>query len=465
MKITKVNYTLSSAAATVKSRQAKRNKDIDNIHLPGGFVSGEAGLIGQHSSLENVSRPICKTTKVSGLMKREEILHNAKNHCFFVGLNDSGAELCKANAIYGIASIHCVQSQLGINPNATFITTPDMTITRNTGRWQSGFGYGGKISWGKGDAEVVILNTKPNACGILLGGLNELPDFETLVKKLHQIETRTIRIDGTEVVWDFYKSNHFIDIFEVKAVSKTDFDLPPYAFAIHGSADEFAGDNRLGFGLYYDKSKQLYDMADHIHTLFGGFHVVTGSAAQKYFEKYKYVEDFAKRKRKRAAELLFGDFLEISNEPHQGLINMNEIILGCHNSKNNNTLFPLTLRADLPAYIVCGNPNLSQESIDLLGFEKRARRLGVYDRLLNANIIPHGGGYVLPNILTVNNVIEVNGRRYFDVEMHNGRGKKIISEVRELPYDYRGRTVLLRALEIGILNIVAKLIPQCVLKI
>jgi len=101
----------------------------------------------------------------------------------------------------------------------------------------------------------------------------------------------------------------------------------------------------------------------------------------------------------------------------------------------------------------------------LLGFEKRAKSLGVYDRLLNADVFPHGGGYVLPDILTVNKVIEVDGTRYFEVEMQNDRGKKIISEVRELPYEYRGRKVVLRALEIGSIEIVAKLIPQYVLKI
>ena len=47
-------------------------------------------------------------------MNKEEMLRNAKNHCFFIGLNDSGAELCKANTVYGIAGIHCVQNQLGI---------------------------------------------------------------------------------------------------------------------------------------------------------------------------------------------------------------------------------------------------------------------------------------------------------------------------------------------------------------
>jgi len=398
-------------------------------------------------------------------MNREEILRNAKNHCFFIGLNDSGAELCKANTIYGIAGIHYVQHQLGISQNATFIATPDMTITRNASRWKSGFGYGGKVSWGEGDHDFIILNTKPNACGMLVGGLEELPNIEVLIKKLHEMERSTTQIDGIEVIWDFYKSNHFIDLFEVKPVTKIDFDLPPYAFIIHGSAGEFKGDNKLGFGLYYDKSKQLYEMAEHIETPFKEFHILIGAAAKKYFEKYKYVENFAKKKRKLAAELLFGKFIKISNETHQGLINMHEILLGCHYLKNDTTLFPLTLRGDLPAYLVRGNPNLSPETIELLGFEKRANRLGVYDRLLNANVIPHGGGYVLPDILTVNKVIDIDRTRYFEVEMQNDRGKKIISEVQELPYEYRGRAVVLRALEIGLIEIVVKLIPQYVLKI
>jgi hypothetical protein len=156
---------------------------------------------------------------------------------------------------------------------------------------------------------------------------------------------------------------------------------------------------------------------------------------------------------------------EISNEPHQGLVNMNEIILGCHYLRNQDTLFPLTLRADLPAYLVKGNPSLTAESIELLGFEKRAKDLGLYDRLLNANVFPHGGGYALPDILSVNRVIEVDGKRYFEVDMQNDRGKKILSEVREVPFEYRGRTVVLRALEIGLIEIVAKLVPLYVLKV
>ena len=396
---------------------------------------------------------------------RSEILRNAKDHCFFTGLNDSGAELCKANIPYGIAGIHCLQQHLGMEPNATFVATPDMTATRNTGRWKSGFGYGGKVSWGEGNYDFVVLNTKPNGCGMLVGGLEDLPDVEELIWRLYELDAQTTEIDGVEVMWDFHRSNHFIDIFEVEPVGELGFCFPPYAFIIHSSADELKGDSKLGFGLYHDESSQLSEMEERVHTPFGEMHYLTGSDARRYFERCQYAESFAKKKRKLIAEALFGEYAEISDEMHQGLVNMNEIVLGCHHVKDSDGLFPLTLRGDLPAYLVRGNPNLSLEAIEMLGFEKRARMLGVYDRLFYADIVPHGGGYVFPDILGVNRVLEVNGTRYFEVSMQNDRGRKVISEVREIPYDYRGLAVVQRALEIGIIEVVAKLIPQYVLKI
>ena len=399
-------------------------------------------------------------------VKKEDLLQNAKDHCFFISVNDSGAELSKANAVYGMAGIHFLQNQFGTSPNATFISTPDLTITRNSSRWKSGFGYGGKISWGDGDEEIIILNVKPNACGMLVGGLDKLPKCETLIRKLHEMERSTMKIDTTEVIWDFYKSNHFIDLFIVKPIAKTEKKLKKYGFIIHGASCEFREDNESGFGLYYDKSKELLKIAERIVTPFQTLHVLTGDRARQYYEKYRYVDNFSKRKRKLAAELLFGDFEEISNENHQGMINMNEVILGCHFAEDfDETLYPLVLRGDLPSYLVRAVPNLTPEIIDLLGCEKRAKKLGVYDKLINANVIPHGGGYVLPDILTTNKVIEVDGERYFEMEMQNDRGKKIISEVGELPFEYRGREVVLRSLELGLIVIVAKLIPQYVLKI
>ncbi len=398
-------------------------------------------------------------------MDKQKLLKKAKDHCFFIVNKDSGSELCRANMVYGLASIHFIQKELGLEQNAFFISTPDMTITRNINRWKSGFGYGGKISWGEGKHKLIILNTKPNGCGMLVGGLDKLPDTDNLIKRMYEIENTPVKINGINVNFDFYKSNHFIDIFVVKPILKTVTPLPPFAFIIHGSVEEYNGDNHLGFGLYYDKSEQLKAISEKIDTPFGTFHILTGDRADEYYKRFLVAEEFSKKKRKLGADLLFDKHVAISNETHQGLINLNELLLGCHHIKDPDTLFPLTLKGDLPAYLVRGIPSLKPEIIESLGFKKRAKKLGLYKRLLNTNIFPHGGGYVLPDILTVNKVIEVGDKRYFEADMLNDRGKKIISDVRNLPYEYRGRNVVLRSLEVGLIEVVAKLIPVCVLKI
>ncbi|HUV42140.1 MAG TPA: hypothetical protein VMW23_10165 [Sedimentisphaerales bacterium] len=38
-------------------------------------------------------------------MNIDQMLKHARKHCFFIGLNDSGAELCQANTVYGIAVV------------------------------------------------------------------------------------------------------------------------------------------------------------------------------------------------------------------------------------------------------------------------------------------------------------------------------------------------------------------------
>jgi hypothetical protein len=394
-----------------------------------------------------------------------QMLQNAKEHCFFTGLHDSGAELCKANIPYGIAKIHCLQQYLGMEPNAAFISTPDMTITRNAGRWKSGFSYGGKISWGKGDENLVVLDVKPNACGMLVGGLDELPPVEQVVQNLSCLAAEPMEIDGVPVMGDFNDGNHFIDLFELQPVDVGCAGLPPYAFVIHCSADELKGDNSRGFGLYYDESRSLHGMSEGLETPYGEIRYITGYNARKYYLQYCYAEFFSRQKRKLIADILFEDYREISDETHQGLINMNEIVLGCHHMRQSETLFPLTLRGDLPAYLVRGKPSLSPEAVETLGFERRARQLGIYDQLLCANVIPHGGGYTYPDILGVEKVTEIDGVRYFFIEMQNDRGQKIISQVQGLPFKYRGKTVMQRALEIGLMDIAAKMVPQYVLKI
>jgi hypothetical protein len=109
----------------------------------------------------------------------------------------------------------------------------------------------------------------------------------------------------------------------------------------------------------------------------------------------------------KAAEALFGEFQPISNEVHQGLMNMNEVLLGCHLYDRNDPerVFPFVLRADIPAYLVKGRPNLGENEIEALGFTQRSQRLGVYNRLKHANILPHGAGYTFPDLLNVSRVL------------------------------------------------------------
>lgn len=397
--------------------------------------------------------------------EKEELLRRAEAHIFSTGVRDSATNLCRANMNYGLAKVHWVQDRLGLKPDATFISTPDMTISRNGARWKSGFGYGGKVSWGDGDTDLVILNTKPNTCGMLVGGLDRFPDSSELVHKIDTLRDGKLEIDDIPIQWDFHLSNHFIDLFWVKPLTEVKF--PEYVFIIHSSARELTGDNRLGFGLYYDRSEMLLDMAERFDTPFGSLHVLTGPRAREYYEFYRYAEEYSQKKRITAAEVLFGEFQLISNEVHQGLVNMNEILLGCHllNPDDPDRVLPLVLRADVPAYLVRGKPNLGEHEIEALGFQKRSQRLGVYDRLKKADIIPHGAGYTFPDLLNVCRVLEYNDHRYFEVDQVTDRGKKVLSDVREIPYTYRGREVVLRTLELNLCDLVAKLVPRYVLKI
>ena len=398
-------------------------------------------------------------------MDREEYLSRAKDHLFMTGINDNGMKLCAANMVYGIAKIHFLQEKFGLKADATFISTPDATITRNAERWNNGFSYGGKIEWGNEALELMILDLLPNACGMLVGGLEELPQIETLIDKVSTISVKSsdIKVNGIKVVWDFGKGNHFIDVFKVRDIMGMENFLP-YIFIIHGAGDELRDDNPKGYGLYYYRSKRLENIAKKIDTPFGKIRFLTGKEASDYYEQYKFVDDFSKSRRIEFAKRLFGDFKIISNETHQGLADINTMLLGCHLIKDNKIL-PITLRGDLPAYLVYGKPSFTKEQIENLGFEKRAKKLDLTKRLRNANVVPHGGGYHFPDILSVLKVIENNGQRYFLMDLINDRGKKVIKDLREIPYDYRGRMVVLRTLELDLAKIIAKLIPLYVLKI
>jgi len=399
------------------------------------------------------------------------MLKRAEKHIFSSGLHDSANALCIANMKYGLSKIHWVQYQIGLEPNATFISAPDATVTRNLRRWQSGLGYGGKLSWGDGKQKIVFLDSMPNACGMLVGGLQELPDMDALIESISAVLAEKEIIDNVSIEWDFSVSNHFIDLFRYKPVDNTADSKFNYVFIIHGSVPELKGDNstRFGFGLYRHKSTILGNMAEEFDTPFGKTWVVMEDNASEYLRLNDFACELSKKKRLRAAEAIFGEFTEICNPIHQGLLNMNEHLLGCQDiqGKDKSSLLPIALRADLPAYLVRGLPNFNEEIIEHLGFTKRAEKHNVKHRLLNANILPHGGGYKFQSILGIEQVIESsNGTRYYITDLATGHeSRKIFSSPRELEFTYRGREVVRRTLDLQMCEIVARLMPRTVLKI
>ncbi len=408
------------------------------------------------------------TQKVSHLQKIE-LLKRAKEFIFSTGLNDGASKLCKANMKYGLAQIHLLQEKYGFDPKALFISSPDETISRNAFRWNSGLGYGGKLNWGNGKQKLIFLNVKPNHCGILVGGLDELPNAYKIITRIDEVKATELYYDNIQINWDYGISNHFINCFETKNLSG--LDLPPYMFMIHGSAPEFR-DDKYGIGLYIDKSKTLRNTAIKETTVFGKQYILIDNEADEYLEFNNKALEFSNMKRRIIADKLFGNNYEIiCNQPHQFLKDYNTMYLGTNCTDINseairNNIFPITLRADIAAYLFKGKQNLSETTLRNMHFIERGERLEVLENLRTANILPHGGGYAFPDIKKVRSIMEYKDQRYFECELRSDTERvKIVRDVTNLQFEYRGRSIALKTIQLDLGDMIARLNPIFSLKV
>lgn len=373
---------------------------------------------------------------------------------------DAAAQMGEANTAFGLAKILWAQDQAGAPPHACFIASPDSTITRNTNRWASGFGYGGKLvsEWPE---PTVVLDAKPNACGMLVGGLAQAPTAEDVAVRLQEMLGSRAELQGIPVRWDFSVSNHFVDLFSSHSFAGAP-ELPPCVFIIHGSCHELREPTDLGPGLYWDKSAELMARADVVATPWGPLRLLRGAAARDYLEFFDRAAGFAAEKRLMAARALFGDFQLLANLFHQGLLSTGEVLLGCHHALWDQPL-PLTLRPDLPSYLLKGLPNLAEDVI--------VRRLGgrevpdfVLQTLRCANIVPHGGGYVLDGFRSLRRAWSVGDLRFFELQRESSEATDILADPGGLPARYRGRQVLMLTMEWGLAQVAARLDPLLVIK-
>ncbi len=408
------------------------------------------------------------SNKISELSKLD-LLRRAKEHIFSTGLNDGASKLCKANMKYGLAQFQIIQEKHGFEPKATFISSPDETISRNNFRWNSGLGYGGRLNWGDGNDKIIFLNVKPNCCGILVGGLEEIPDPYDLIKTIDKVKSIKLYDNDVLINWDYGVSNHFINCFETKILS--DIDFPPYMFMIHGSAPEFR-DDKYGIGLYIDVSKTLKECAIEEQTKLGRQYILLDSDAKEYLDFNKKAINFSNKKREIIANELFGtDYEIICNSSHQFLKDYNNMYLGSNCTDADcdlvpTNIFPTALRADVACYLFKGKKSFSEITLKNNNFLERAENLELLDLLKNADILPHGGGYMLPDVSRVQKVLEYKDQRYFACELVKDNNKlKIVRNVKELQFEYRGRDVILKTLQLDLGEIIARLNPVFSLKL
>lgn len=397
-------------------------------------------------------------------------LERAREHCFMGGVGDSGMSLCAANVPYGIAKIHAAQEQLGLPADATFVASPDATITRNDSRWNQGFGYGGMYAW-TGDFHV--LDIKANACGMAVGALPSLPSFEEVRERLHHFEHDGMTIDGVAIDNDLHESNHFVDVFTLAGDEQRE-PAPTGArhfFIMHSSGHEHRGPTPRGVGLYWDLSQELVRMARTIDTPWGTLRVLVGDAAREWYHFYRRVQAFNHRRREQLAGVLFGDHRMLINATHQGLVRgLNFANIGCYTfddaTPEADRLFPLTLSPTLPAFLVRGRRNLDEPTIERMGWSERVQRHGLAARLGSTNILPHGGGYTYASFRGVARVID-NGPddRLFELAPADPAAPvEVVRSPRQLKYAYRGLEVKERMEELGFGTAVVKLDIDYVIK-
>lgn len=376
------------------------------------------------------------------------------------GVDDCGMRLCEENVPYGLAKIHHVQKQLGIDPDASFVGSPDATITRNDNRWKQGFGYGGMYRW---SGDFTVLDIKPNACGMLVGSLPDIPEINQLRERLHSFDDAGLKLDGVAIDNDLTESNHFVDVFEVSEEDKR--EAAPgdakYMFIMHSSGHKHRAASERGVGLYWDKSDELCALADTFDTPWGKLRILQGDAAAEWYEFYKQAQDFNHRRRELLAEWLFGDYASLINATHQGLVRgYNQANIGCYTFDDpGESLFPLTLSPVLPAFLVRGKPNLGAATAERAGWVERLDKHGLTDKLADTNLLPHGGGYTYPQLRGIGRSVQLapDDRRFELLPADPAADTQLITTPRALEYSYRGMEVKQRMEQLELGEAVVKL--------
>lgn len=387
-------------------------------------------------------------------MKRDfDYLEMAKTRIADRSTSDPTSKLALANLTYGIAKILYAQEYLGYKASACFITVPDFTVTRSNSRWLSGFSYGGLLLWGDGSLPFIAVETRPNACGTLVGRFDKLPSLESVLERIFSLTDNC----SNTILWDYARRNHFFNIYRTPEDSKSE-----YYFLLHGCPQAVKEDSNSLPGLYIDKSAWIQQNCVPVETPFGQLNVLLNEHAIHYYECYTKHEEYAKNHRLCTAQAILGDFDVVSNETHSGLVTMNQQILGAYYTPPK-TLLPIAISMNEDAYL-CKSKQAIEDILESTGLYDFVSSC-LPETINSHTLMPHGGGYKLHNVQSDVKVMIVNGRRHYVMGMGESGARLVVSNISEVPFTYRNSSDFLLNLKEHYLDISVVLKPELSLKI
>jgi hypothetical protein len=245
----------------------------------------------------------------------------AKAGAVRVTTGDVSADLAYQIGIVGLGRIHGLQEHLGQEPDAKLLVAPDATPSSNTMRCQAGFASGTRYWWSPGEPWLPV-GFGPNACGLCVVGLPEMPDPVEVRDRLDQMQARPPKVDGLPLVLDIGRRNHFIGIFTVHDAPSLSCS---HVAVLHCSAPELANVDRP-----HQRVKPRPEIVRTLNTAAGPISYVVGEDASSFWESFVSGNAFAVQKRSTIASVLFPEGEVLSNRMHQGYASSHEIVLGSH---------------------------------------------------------------------------------------------------------------------------------------
>lgn len=362
-------------------------------------------------------------------LKREEFherIKHAEKYLFNLGMQDTAGRIGEINAIWFIAKMHYIQEKLGYEPKAMVIGSPDFTFQKSVDKFQASVPEGAKVIWGGNSYNFIPVEIRPDFCGMLVGGADD-SSYDNILDKLYEMKRKRYEIDSVEIqLRNFSPGSHFLNVYEIK--NHEELNLPERVAILHTSSNE----------MHKPLVKFARENGEEIKTPFGNSLILRDEDAVEYEKYCRNASLFSKEKRKLLYEEIFNNDEIISNCNHYELLGLDEAIIGSNIVNEEGGIFSITFLNILPAYLVKSRRNLSERKIkEILPREMEG---WVFDKLRNANLLPHGGGHKLNSFKLKETIVYPSGKKLFILSHANN--VLACEELWNIPTTYRSDDVL-----------------------